>query len=793
MKESLELTRKEKQLPGEGTQRDFAISMLPLINPDTHADSRKPLHIRWRAIRKRLWMIIGITILTTVLAAIYMARQRDVYEAQARVQIDLENNPAGGISGKNITSSTVNDPTYFSTQLQILSGRGLLRRVVKTLDLEHNQDFLRPQSKNDSTWRSLLRMVGLARDERTGGEQRSKNDLSLPANRLAPLSSAEDLEEAKRLAPYVGAVQKGLQVEPVKDTRLAIRETRLIDIRFSHQDPQITAKVANAVANALVLSNLEKRSETNAFAGDFLAKRIAESQAEIRSEEERLQNYAKNNQILSLEPGQNTVVDRLAGLNKKLLEAENDRKAAEAAYRSALAPGAAEAIVDDKSSQAAAARNTLAALRVKRAQLLAETTEEWPEVKEIDKQIAELEKQIKQESNREVSITITNLQTKYHEALANEQALRDAFNRQRAETLTQNEAAVNYKIIQQEIDTNKTLLDGLLQRSKENDVILAGIPNNIFITDYALPPDRPVGPKRLYAVGIAFVCSLFFSTGLALVMSQLDDSVYSADEMERFLKVPLLATIPPAPKLKGHVSQVVTTLQKRNGHLNGNSALLVNAEARSAFSEAYRKLRTLLLRQGAETSPKTVLVTSSIPSEGKTTTAINAALVLVKAGLNVLVIDADLRHPSHHSIFGLGNESGLSTILSGDLTEKEILDTIAHDTTSGLNVLTSGPQLDNPSELLSSQRMERLIATVAKSFDRVIIDTSPVLYFADSLLLSSVVDGVLFVVGGGQVSGKLLTRSQKELHDVGANILGVVLNNVKTREQDSYSYYYRGM
>src|SRR3977135_1252180 len=164
MNESLEPTRKEKYLGSEGTRREFAFSMSPLTSQETRPSSAGSLHIHWRAIRRRLWMIIGITILTSALAAIYMARQRDVYEAQARVQIDLETNPAIGVSGKNsgVASNSINDPTYFSTQLQILSGTGQLRRVVKTLDLEHNQDFLRPQSKNNSTWHSLLRMFGLA-------------------------------------------------------------------------------------------------------------------------------------------------------------------------------------------------------------------------------------------------------------------------------------------------------------------------------------------------------------------------------------------------------------------------------------------------------------------------------------------------------------------------------------------------------------------------------------------------------------------------------------------------------
>src|SRR5260370_10995372 len=245
MKESLEVTRKQKRLGLEETPHNVEVSMLPLFNADTNAKPEIHMDVYRRAIRQRLWMIIGVTILSTAFAALYMARQQDVYEAKARVQVDLENNPAVGVAGKDsvATSSTINDPTYFSTQLQILMGSGLLRRVVKTLDLEHNRDFQSPQPTDVSTWRALLRMVGLGGKERISGKRQQKDELPLPANPVAPPTSTEDLEEARRLAPYLAALQKGLIVEPVKDTRLAVRETPLTDIRFSQPKPQTAAKV----------------------------------------------------------------------------------------------------------------------------------------------------------------------------------------------------------------------------------------------------------------------------------------------------------------------------------------------------------------------------------------------------------------------------------------------------------------------------------------------------------------------------------------------------------------------
>ena len=218
-----------------------------------------------RAVRKRLWLVIGVCLLFTMLAAIYIARKPDIFEAQARVQVGLENNPALGASKNSpvIVNNTSSDPVYFNTQLQILSGPGLLRRVVRTLDLEHSQAFLQPQStERRSTWQRLLNMFGLGSREKAPPEKDSRAEEVPLTTTIAPASSHDDLVEAKRLSPFVSALQGGLKVEPVKETRTGyLKDTRLIDIRFTHQDPQVAARIVNTIADTFVLSNLERKTD----------------------------------------------------------------------------------------------------------------------------------------------------------------------------------------------------------------------------------------------------------------------------------------------------------------------------------------------------------------------------------------------------------------------------------------------------------------------------------------------------------------------------------------------------
>jgi len=756
----------------------------------------------WRIIRKHLWLIIGVTIIIPTLAAIILIRKPDIYEAQARIQVDLENtNPLLGGMSKNssvILNSENNDPAYFNTQLQILTGPGLLRRVAKNLDLQHNEDFLRDYPRDKSTWGTIQGIFG-----------RKSNNTPKPSDRdaLPVLSSSsntvDELAEAESLSEYVDDLQESVRAEPVKESRLTVRETRLIDISYRHTDARLAAKIVNNIAETFVNQNRDKKNETSSQTGSYLDKRIAELQAANRQKEEELINYGKSHQILSLDSNQNTVVERLEGLNKQLLVAENDRKEAEAAYKAGLQPGAAEALAEggsDKDVPSETRVNTeaeirLAQLKQKRAELLVENTEKWPAVKEVEKQIATLEKQLSDTRTRATRVVTQNLATRYRQTLATEEALRKSYDQQRAETLTQNEAAVNYRIIQQEIETNKSLLDGLLQRTKENDVVLAGTPNNIRIVDYAIAPKKAVSPRRTLIVGITFILSLGLAVGFAFFLEYLDDSVRSTEDIENYLRLPSIAVIPQVGTAKTKRLRVLPAkggaLAPANGNGSSHEVLLSDMDKRSAVAEAYRHLRTSILLSTAGRPPRTMLITSSVPSEGKTTTAVNTAISLAQTGAKVLIIDADMRRPRVHSIFNLSNSVGLSALLSREATEAEISQAIQLHEGSGLYVLTAGPVPPNPAELIGSEQMIKLIGAVTPMFTHVVIDSPPVAAFTDGVLIAAMVEGVLLVVHSGKSSRKIVARARRLLLDVGGRIIGVVLNKVPGAGSNSY-YYYSG-
>lgn len=760
----------------------------------------------WHAIRKRLWLVAGLTVLATTLTAVYMARKPNIFASRAVVQVDLEQVNPELITSDRIRPISNPDPAYFNTQLQLLKSDGLLRRVIKENNLDTNQVFLLAKEEGTSiSIGSLLRSIGLA----TPDANRKQDASGLPT--LEGLASPEEIEEAVKLAPYVDLIKRNLDVEPIRETRSSVRDTRLIDITFRHPNAEIAAFVANAIAGTFTALNQEKRTGTSRKTNDFLQERIANLQADIKRDEERLVELTQNAGILKTEGEQTIVLDRLSGLNKQLLEAENQRKLAEANYLAvANSPERLNALVEEQSARFITEQENnirafrseilkkMADLRQIRAAKLQDFQEGAPEIREIDSQlksyedsidkaVAKFQSDLDQYRKRTARGALENLRTKYLQTKAQEDKIRADFDRQYNEAQAQNQSAVNIKLLQQNIDTNKGFLDNLRKQVSGNDVAAQGSDNNISVIEIALPSGVAVSPRRLMSVAFAFILSAMFGIGLALFLEYLDDTIRSAEEIETYLQLPALATIP-----------VVDALPKRKLLLVGNpdpdaepvdSPLLISADPRSALSEAYRHLRTSILLSSAGHAPKMLLITSSLPAEGKTTTATNTAISLAQTGAKVLIIDADMRRPRVHSIFGMPNTNGLSNLLANELTDRDLDAAILYDRSTRLYVMPSGPIPPNPAELIGSEQMAHLLEMLRTRFTHVVLDSPPIASFTDGVLIASMVDGVILVVHAGVSSRQVVRKARVLLNEIGAKVFGVVLNRVSLDAKHNYYYY----
>jgi polysaccharide biosynthesis transport protein len=283
--------------------------------------------------------------------------------------------------------------------------------------------------------------------------------------------------------------------------------------------------------------------------------------------------------------------------------------------------------------------------------------------------------------------------------------------------------------------------------------------------------------------------SALFGMGLALFLDYLDDTITTTEEVENLLQLPALAAIPTIDSIPKRKLLLVGGKGTEVEEDRLTSELLIFADPRSSLSESYRQLRTSILLSTAGHAPKSLLITSSLPSEGKTTTATNTAISLAQTGAKVLIIDADMRRPRLHSVFNVGNGKGLSTVLSSELNTSQILDVINFDERTNVSVMTSGPIPPNPAELIGSEQMVRLLKTLQDEFTHVVVDSPPITSFTDGVLIASLVDGVILVVHSGKSSRQVVRRARQLLQDVRAKVLGVVLNNVNLNSQDNYYYY----
>jgi len=719
-------------------------------------------------ILKRKWLILSLCLVVTSLVAIQMFRQPSIYEGEATIRIEQRNKSV--LSTDKFVLNAQPDANFWGTQIKLLESPSLARQVVLTLDLPNNPKFTGGGAQS-GVFNALRALV-------SGGPKKSTAPTPPAPTGLEVVSEAQlrdkplSAEELAQLEPYEDMIIGG-------ETISGIPGTNLFSIKYRHSDPELAQKITNTLAEVFATNNLQRSelgSSANAIA---LSKQISELQGRIKADQQAQFEYAKaHNLPLSIGNGVNLEDLRANQLSTQLLQAQNDRKTAEAVYNSAKsAPDVFTIPQIEKSARVARLRDRLSELKEKRDALLVTYTKEWPEVKRTDASIRLLEEEL----NRAAAETISTLKANYEAEKAHEESLYDMYSKQKGITSQQTRDQIEMASMAQEIETNKQLVATYQQRYQEVTMTSGDIGNEITIENFSRVPKAPIGPPRVRNIMIAFILSLVAGIGLAFLLHFLDDTIKSVDDIDRYIHLPALALIPASKGDRARLKGMAMP-----GASDSTALAMVN-DVRSPIAESYRHLRTSLLLSSAGQPPKTILVTSSQPSEGKTTTAINTAFMLAQTGAEVLIIDCDLRRPRLHAQFEVSNAKGLTTLLSGERDLESSLQ--SYQKGANLKILTSGPVPPNPAELLGSEEMRKLLAKLSERFAHIIIDSPPAISFTDASILSTMVDGVVLVVHASRSSRAVVRRAKQQLLDVGAHIFGIVLNNVRLESQD---YYYSG-
>lgn len=685
----------------------------------------------WRLAMKHRLLILGCFLAALVIGVAATLLMTPIYKASTTIQIDREAARVLNVDDVSPQESLVQGEEFFQTQHGILRSRSLAERVIDDIGLATSDAFL------------------------------EEMNVSLRGN--ASGNAAERL--AQRREAVIDAVQKNLTVSPVRGSRLVI-------VSFESPDPVLSARIANAFAENFISSNLDRKFESSRYAREFLEELIAQTKARLEDSERQLVNYAARQQIINLNEGAETSQDprsltgsNLVALNAAMAEARAERIAAEERWRQAstAAPNSLPQVIQNPAYQRLT--EELAKLTAEYERGLRIYQPDFPEMRQLRSQIDELQAQQAQVANG----IRNSIRNEYAVARNAEQALQRQVDSLKGEVLNLRERSIDYNIIQREVDTSRTLYDGLLQRYKEVGVTGGVTTNNISVIDEAVPPEKPSKPKLLFNLVIAAVLGLGLGVLAAFVIEALDETLSTPDDVEAKLGLPVLGTVPLLDKEETPASAL--------------------ADIRSPFSESYYSLRTALQFTTPHGAPTTLLVTSSRPAEGKSTTAYAIALNLARVGKRVLLVDGDLRNPSMHRVVGVNNDRGMSNFLSGDGD----LPSLALETPNrNLSFLPCGPLPPNPAELWGSDQLGRALREATELYDHLVIDGPPVLGLADAPLLASAVEGTVFVLESRATRRAQARGAIRRLLVGRGRLLGVVLTkfNAKSAQYGGYEYAY---
>jgi len=566
-----------------------------------------------------------------------------------------------------------------------------------------------------------------------------------------------------------------------------VPQTRLVEVKFKDGDPKLAAEILNTFFDAFIGMNIQKKYQTTAQASEYLAEQIKNTSDEIENIEKTFQQYGIDKNIVTLSDRDTTVVEKLSALNRALTEAQINMIQKESYYNEI------KNATPDNIPAAITGIPLIQRLREDYARMSREYSKNQetflPDYPEMKKLKAELDT-TKASLDNETKALIRSAYTDYQAALNKYRSLQGAFNDQKLEANQLNSDAIRYNSLKIEIENKKSLIAQLLKRQSETGVSarLQGLQtSNISIVDRAKVPANPSSPKKKLNMIMALMVGLIGGFGLAFLFERLDNSVKNFEDIEKFIGLPSLGLVPTftldgLKKQYGHPIDPKTMPDV--GAQQISFELISSLAPNSTYAEHYRSIRTALLLSAPDTKIKTLVVTSALPKEGKTSTLSNLAVTLAQAGKRILIIDADLRNPCQHKIFKIKNVTGLSSFLAGSITIGNIL----HATSiPQLFLINAGPVPPNPVELLGSGKMAALLDELKSNFDYILIDSPPVLAVSDALVLGPKIDGMILVVWGEKTSRDAVRCAREKIDVHRIKSVGVIINNIRLRD---FNYYY---
>jgi exopolysaccharide transport family protein len=692
-------------------------------------------------------LVVGVVTISTL-------RTTPIYEAVGSIAINKMDPVTFNLKD---SSSSVDyyDPADMDTEVRILKSDLLALQVIRQLNLDKPPEFA-AKSKSPSS------------------------PLELTTDAMQPDSA----RTSAVLAGFKGSLQVSL-----------VPNTRIIEIRYRSPDKNLAARVVNTLANTYVEQNFKTRFESTMQASDWLSKQLVDLQIKVETSQEKLVKYQKEHEILGIDEKQNITTAKLDELNRELTAAESARMEKESIYHLVQAGDSdsiAAAANVDGTARGSSANSTLleklreqqADLKIQVAQLSTQFGPSYPKLAQLNSQLKEVDVQIQSEMRK----VAARLRGDYLAALQRETMLRGALEKQKQEANKLNESAIEYSLLKRDVDANRTLSEGLLEKLKEAGVTAGLRSNNFRIVDVARVPTAPSGPNILRNLALALALGLSTGIGLAFLLESMDNTVRTPEQAQAVSALPSLGMIP----LGSRSTREVAGREKLSLASSKEAVELVTkSRPRSQMAESYRALRTSLLLTFAGGPPKVILITSALPEEGKTTTSVNSAIVLAQKGTRVLLIDADLRRPSIHKTLGMGPKLGLSNVLTGTATLPQAI--IPSTILPELFILPAGTPPPNPAELLASAKMKNILEELRKQYDHIVIDSPPTLSVTDAVVMSTDADAVVLVIRSGHTTKPALRRARDILMQVNARVCGVLVNAVDLNSPDYYYHYeYQG-